>query len=127
MRTLFGLLDVLSIKVNATVVGSIDSAAHASGNAFLPYFKAIVHGLVASPPQLTDTREGFQSCGITLGTTENFGDVVGSNSFLHYSMDMMTWLFAAIRSFDFRLHQEKNLLTRVARVAYIAYVVCLVF
>ena len=113
MRTFSGLLDTTPITVKAVVVSAISSAAHASGNAFLPYFEATIQRL-APFLQLTCEGKEVELRGITMDAIGIFTEAVGCNSFRSCSPDIMAQAFAAIDVSNSRLRKYSFLFFCVA-------------
>ena len=104
MPRLSSLLDSAPLKVKAVVVGAVGSTAHASGEAFLPYFTNVFQSL-APFLQLTGEGEESELRGTTMDAIGTFADAVGSDSFRPYFQDMMTQAFTAIDTPSSRLRE----------------------
>ncbi|KAL4066077.1 ARM repeat-containing protein [Scleroderma citrinum] len=95
MEELARLLDTAPISVKAVVTGAIGSAAHASKNKFLPYFKPTMdklkHFLV-----LTGEGEESELRGIAMDAVGTFAEAVGADVFRPYFADMMTQAFQGL-------------------------------
>ncbi|KAE8258551.1 hypothetical protein A4X13_0g1625 [Tilletia indica] len=95
MERLSVLLETADVKIKATVTGAIGSAAHASKEAFLPYFPRTVELMT---PHLLLTEEGdeLDLRGITTDTMGTFAEAVGKDAFRPYYEDLMKHCFEAL-------------------------------
>ncbi|KAK0556623.1 hypothetical protein OC846_001068 [Tilletia horrida] len=95
MERLSVLLETADIKVKATVTGAIGSAAHASKEAFLPYFPRVVE-LMTPHLLLTEQGDELDLRGITTDTMGTFAEAVGKEAFRPYHEDLMKHCFEAL-------------------------------
>ncbi|KAK0518755.1 hypothetical protein OC835_007746, partial [Tilletia horrida] len=95
MERLSALLETADLKVKATVTGAIGSAAHASKEAFLPYFPRVVT-LMTPHLLLTGEGEELDLRGITTDTMGTFAEAVGKEAFRPYFEDLMKHCFEAL-------------------------------
>lgn len=105
MQTLSGLLDTAPLKVKAVVVGgAIGSAAHASGNTFVPYFEATIR---RRAPFLQPMNEGkeVELRGITMDAIGTFYTGGQEQLVPPYLQDMMTQAFVVIETSNARLRE----------------------
>ena len=104
MERFVGLLDVAPISVKAVIIGAIGSAAHASGDKFLPYFHATIERL---KPNLFLTGEGeeVELRGITMDALGTFAEAVGKDVFRPFFPDMMKQAFTGIATGNSRLKE----------------------
>lgn len=104
MERFVGLLDVASISVKAVIIGAIGSAAHASGDKFLPYFHATIDRL---KPNLFLTGEGeeVELRGITMDALGTFAEAVGKDVFRPFFPDMMKHASTGIATGNSRLKE----------------------
>ncbi|KAH9931891.1 ARM repeat-containing protein [Fomitopsis serialis] len=104
MQQMVGLLDTAPIPVKSVVIGAIGSAAHASGDKFLPYFPSIMerfkHFLV-----LRGEGEEQELRGITMDAVGTFAEAVGKEHFSPYVTDMMNCAFDGIDMGSARLRE----------------------
>lgn len=104
MSRLGGLLETAPIPVKSVVTGAIGSAAHASKEAFLPYFNPIMnhvqHFLV-----LTGEGEETELRGITMDAIGTFAEAVGKEVFRPFFADMMRQAFQGIEMGSARLRE----------------------
>lgn len=104
MERFVGLLDVVPIPVKAVIIGAIGSAAHASGDKFLPYFQATVDRL-KSNLFLTGEGEEVELRGITMDALGTFAEAVGKEVFRPFFPDMMKHAFTGITTGNSRLKE----------------------
>ncbi|KAL9938395.1 hypothetical protein V8E36_003018 [Tilletia maclaganii] len=95
MERLSVLLETASVKVKASVTGAIGSAAHASKEAFLPYFPRAVE-LMTPHLLLTEDGDDLDLRGITTDTMGTFAEAVGKEAFRPYFEDLMKHCFEAL-------------------------------
>ena len=104
MERLSGLLETAPIQVKTVVMGAIGSAAHASKEAFLPYFQPtmerVKHFLV-----LTGEGEEQDLRGIAMDAVGTFSEAVGKDVFRPYYPDLMQQAFAGIELGSARLRE----------------------
>lgn len=108
MERLVGLLDTAPNPVKSVIIGAIGSAAHASGEKFLPYFQPTMDRL---KPNLFLTGEGeeVELRGITMDSLATFAEAVGKDVFRPFFSDMMKHAFAGIASGNSRLKETSFL------------------
>jgi len=104
MERFVGLLDTVPIPVKAVIIGAIGSAAHASGDKFLPYFHATVDRL-KSNLFLTGEGEEVELRGITMDALGTFAEAVGKEVFRPFFPDMMKHAFTGITTGNSRLKE----------------------
>lgn len=104
MERFVGLLDTAPIPVKSVVIGAIGSAAHASGQKFLPYFQLTVDRL-KSNLFLTGEGEEIELRGITMDALGTFAEAVGKDVFRPLFSDMMEHAFTGIRTGNSRLKE----------------------
>lgn len=104
MEKFVGLLDVAPISVRAVIIGAIGSAAHASGEKFLPYFHATMDRLKANL-LLTGEGEEVELRGITMDALGTFAEAVGREVFRPFFPDLMKHAFTGITSGNSRLKE----------------------
>ena len=104
MERFVGLLDVVPISVKAVIIGAIGSAAHASGDKFLPYFHTTVDR-VKSNLFLTGEGEEVELRGITMDAIGTFAEAVGTDVFRPFFPDMMKHAYAGIATGNSRLKE----------------------
>jgi hypothetical protein len=104
MERFVGLLDTAPTSVKSVIIGAIGSAAHASGEKFLPYFQATMDRL---KPNLFLTGEGEETelRGITMDALGSFAEAVGKDVFRPFFSDMMKHAFAGIATDNSRLKE----------------------
>lgn len=104
MTTFATLLKTAPNKVKAVVIGAIGSAAHASKEKFLPYFKPIINELV---PFLTLQGEGEEEelRGIAMDACGTFAESVPKEAFLPYYEDLMKVAYEGVQSKSARLRE----------------------
>lgn len=104
MQQMVGLLDTAPPSVKSVVIGAIGSAAHASGDKFLPYFPNVMdrlkHFLV-----LRGEGEEQELRGITMDAIGTFAEAVGKQHFQVYFKDMMDVAFDGIQIGSARLRE----------------------
>ena len=104
MERFVGLLDAAPNPVKAVIIGAIGSAAHASGDKFLPYFQATVDRL-KSNLFLTGEGEEVELRGITMDALGTFAEAVGKDVFRPLFPDMMKQAFNGITTGNSRLKE----------------------
>jgi hypothetical protein len=104
MERFVGLLDTAPISVKAVIIGAIGSAAHASGDKFLPYFHATIDRL-KSNLFLTGEGEEVELRGITMDALGTFAEAVGKEVFRPFFSDMMKHAFTGVTSGNSRLKE----------------------
>ena len=104
MERFVGLLDVVPIPVKAVIIGAIGSAAHASGDKFLPYFHGTVDRL-KSNLFLTGEGEEVELRGITMDALGTFAEAVGKDVFRPFFPDMMKHAFTGVATGNSRLKE----------------------
>ncbi|KAK7030669.1 importin N-terminal domain-containing protein [Favolaschia claudopus] len=104
MECLGSLLVDAPIPVKSVVIGAIGSAAHASKEAFLPYFESTMTHLQHF---LTLTGEGEQIelRGITVDAIGTFAEAVGKDVFRPFFPEMMKQAFQALEMGSPRLRE----------------------
>ena len=95
MEELSRLLDTAPLSVKAVVTGAIGSAAHASKDKFLPYFKPTMERL-AQFLILTGEGEEIELRGIAMDAVGTFAEAVGIDVFRPYFGDMMAQAFQGL-------------------------------
>lgn len=104
MERFVGLLDTAPISVKSVIIGAIGSAAHASGDKFLPYFHATMERL-NSNLFLTGEGEEVELRGITMDALGTFAEAVGKDVFSPFFSDMMKHAFSGIATGNSRLKE----------------------
>ena len=92
MEELSRLLDTAPLSVKAVVTGAIGSAAHASKDKFLPYFKPTMEGLAQFVVSMGEGEE-IELRGITMDAVGTFAEAVGIEVFRPYFGDMIAQAF----------------------------------
>jgi importin-4 len=98
------LLESAPISVKPVVIGAIGSAAHASGEKFLPYFQETMERL-KNNLLLTTEGEEIELRGITMDAIGTFSEAVGKDVFRPYFPDIMKQGFAGIEMGNARLRE----------------------
>ena len=104
MERFVGLLDTAPLNVKSVIIGAIGSAAHASGDKFLPYFQATMERL-NSNLFLTGEGEEVELRGITVDALGTFAEAVGKDVFRPFFPDMMKHAFSGIATGNSRLKE----------------------
>lgn len=104
MERFVGLLDTAPASVKSVIIGAIGSAAHASGEKFLPYFQATMERL-NSNLFLTGEGEEVELRGITVDALGTFAEAVGKNVFRPFFPEMMKHAFSGIATGNSRLKE----------------------
>ena len=104
MERFVTLLDTAPMSVKAVIIGAIGSAAHASGEKFLPYFQPTMDRL-KSNLFLTGEGEETELRGITMDALGTFAEAVGKDVFRPFFSDMMKHAFAGIETGNSRLKE----------------------
>jgi len=104
MERFVGLLDTAPISVKSVIIGAIGSAAHASGDKFLPYFRATMDRL-KSNLFLTGEGEEVELRGITMDALGTFAEAVGRDVFRPFFPEMMKHAFTGIATGNSRLKE----------------------
>lgn len=104
MERFVGLLDVAPLSVKAVIIGAIGSAAHASGDKFLPYFHTTTN-LLNSNLFLTGEGEEVELRGITMDALGTFAEAVGKDVFRPFFPEMMKHAFTGIETGNSRLKE----------------------
>lgn len=104
MERLSSLLESAPLAVKATVTGAIGSAAHASKEAFLPYFTQTMQRM---QPNLALTGEGEEQDlrGVTLDTVGTFAEAVGKENFRPFFSDLMNLAYEGVNLDSPRLRE----------------------
>jgi hypothetical protein len=104
MERLSNLLETAPLPVKATVTGAIGSAAHASKEAFLPYFTQTMQRM---QPNLLLKEDGDETDlrGITLDTVGTFAEAVGKENFRPYFSDLMNLAYEGVNLENPRLRE----------------------
>ena len=104
MQRFVGLLETAPIPVKSVIIGAIGSAAHASGEKFLPYFEETVARL---KPNLFLTGEGeeVELRGITMDALGTFCEAAGKDAFRPLFPDLMDRAFDGIATGNSRLKE----------------------
>ena len=95
MERLSGLLETAPIQVKTVVMGAIGSAAHASKEAFLPYFQPTMER-VKHLRVLAGESEEQEFCGTAMNAVGTVSETVGKNVFRRTTPDLMQQAFASI-------------------------------
>ncbi|KAJ7066648.1 armadillo-type protein [Mycena amicta] len=95
MQHLTGLLVTAPISVKSVVIGAIGSAAHASKDAFMPYFQPIMERL-QNFLTLTNEGEEVELRGITVDAIGTFAEAVGKDVFRPFFPEMMKHAFQGL-------------------------------
>jgi hypothetical protein len=104
MERFANLLEVAPIDVKPVIIGAIGSAAHASGDKFLPYFQATMDRL-KNNLLLTTEGEEIELRGITMDAIGTFSEAVGKDVFRPYFPEIMKQAFAGIEMGNARLRE----------------------
>ncbi|KAF8631861.1 hypothetical protein AX15_002131 [Amanita polypyramis BW_CC] len=104
MERFAGLLETAPIPVKSVVTGAIGSAAYASKERFLPYFRPTMDRLQHFVV-LTKEGEETELRGITMGAIGTFAEAVGKDIFRPYLPDMMEQAFQGITLGSARLRE----------------------
>lgn len=104
MERMSSLLDTAPLPVKATVTGAIGSAAHASKEAFLPYFTQTMQRM---QPNLLLKEDGDETDlrGVTLDTVGTFAEAVGKEHFRPYFADLMNLAYEGVNLDNPRLRE----------------------
>ncbi|UZJ51765.1 hypothetical protein CBS101457_001085 [Exobasidium rhododendri] len=104
MERLSNLLETAPLPVKATVTGAIGSAAHASKEAFLPYFTQTMQRM---QPNLLLKEEGDETDlrGVTMDTVGTFAEAVGKEQFRPYFSDLMNLAYEGVNLDNPRLRE----------------------
>jgi len=104
MERFVSLLDTAPISIKSVIIGAIGSAAHASGDKFLPYFNATMERL-NSNLFLTGEGEEVDLRGITMDALGTFAEAVGRDVFRPFFPDLMKHAFSGITTGNSRLKE----------------------
>jgi hypothetical protein len=104
MERFVSLLETAPVSIKAVIIGAIGSAAHASGERFLPYFQTTLDRLVSNL-FLTGEGEETELRGITMDALGTFAEAVGKDVFRPFFSDMMKHAFAGITAGNSRLKE----------------------
>ena len=102
MERLANLLENAPLSVKAVVSGAIGSAAHASKQAFLPYFPLTI-GRIALFLTLTGEGEEIELRGTAMDTIGTFAEALGKDIFRPYFPNMMDHAFSGMEMGSARL------------------------
>ncbi|KZT64595.1 ARM repeat-containing protein [Daedalea quercina L-15889] len=104
MQQMVGLLDTAPMPVKSVVIGAIGSAAHASGEKFLPYFPSIMDRLKHFLVLRAEGQEQ-ELRGITMDAVGTFAEAVGKEHFAPFFPQMMNVAFDGIELGSARLRE----------------------
>lgn len=104
MERFVALLDTAPISIKSVIIGAIGSAAHASGDKFLPYFGATMERL-NSNLFLAGEGEEVELRGITMDALGTFAEAVGKDVFRPFFPDLMKHAFSGIETGNSRLKE----------------------
>ena len=113
MEPMAGLLQTAPLHIKAVVVGAIGSAAHASKEKFLPYFRPSMEFI---QPFLSLSGEGEEIGlrGTTIVTIGTFAEAVGRDVFRPFLPESMKRAFEAVATESSRLREHSFLFFGVA-------------
>lgn len=104
MEQLANLLDTAPIPIKSVVTGAIGSAAHASKEKFLPYFRPTMNRLQHFLVLPGEGEEGDLR-GIAMDAVGTFAEAVGAEAFRPYFADMMKQAFQGLEMGNPRLRE----------------------